>query len=138
VAVHERHLELVLEVRVRPKAPQDHAGPDFVREVDDQAVERRDGDAGEVAERALQHVETLVEREGAALPEVPRDGHDQLREHTSPAMNQVQVPVRDRVEARGKERLARSNLLHPCWASDPTAGRGVSPAGTYREINVSP
>src|SRR5262245_37462167 len=46
LAVHERHLELVLEVGDRPDPPHDAVGPLSRGQIDQQAVEGHDAEAG--------------------------------------------------------------------------------------------
>ena len=91
--------------------------------------------AGQVAERALQHVEALVDVEGAGLADVPRDGDHELGEDQPRAVDQIEVPVRDRVEARGEECLPRLGCGHASLASGPAV---PGPPGTNQVISVSP
>src|SRR5207249_4706949 len=61
VAVHQRHLEFVLEVRDGPQATNDHRGPDLLRELGEQALERLHLDAF-VRHRLLDQRDAFVKR----------------------------------------------------------------------------
>ena len=100
--------------------------PDLPGEVDEQAVEVGDAHVREVGEGDLEHLEALLDAEGALLRDVGRDRDDQLREDRVGAVHHVEVPVRHRVEARRKEReLAVGCHAHSDASScRPAAGPG--------------
>ena len=96
--VHQRHLELVLEVAHRPQPSDDDGGADPLGELGEQAVERLDGDPRVAADRLPQHAEALLHREERLLGAVGGDRHDHLvRQREAPA-HQVLVALRRRIE----------------------------------------
>ena len=86
LAVHERHLKLVLEVAHGAKAAHHHRGAHPPGEVGEQALERLERDAGLVAHRAPEHGQALLHGEERLLGDVDRDGHDDpVGEREAPA-----------------------------------------------------
>ena len=116
--IHERHLELVLEVREGPDAPHDHRGPHLPRVAHEQAGEGVDADPGLALVGLADEVHPLLDREERLLLRVDQDGHPDPIEHVEAAGDDVEVAVRDGVERARKdgERPARSPG-HRFWSS---------------------
>ena len=72
--------------------------------MDDQPVEDLDGDVVHVLRDFLEDRETFFRREGGGLRDVAGEReHDVVEEHAA-ALDQVEMPVRDWIEAGGKQR----------------------------------
>ena len=99
VAVHERHLILVLEVAHGAQAADEQARAALAREVDEQAAERPHLDPRLVGERGADQLHALLDREQRLLGGVVRDGDDQPVDELQAAVHEILVPARDRVEA---------------------------------------
>src|SRR5438105_9400024 len=124
IAIHQRHLEFVLEIRYRPQAAHDHRRADVLRELREQSFERL-------------HVHTLVgngganqrnplfERKQRLLRDIDCDGHDELIHELERAMDQVFVTLRDRVETPGID----GDALHR---------KNVTAVSPYRRVSSPP
>ena len=117
--VHQRHLELVLEVAHRAEAAHHHRRPDSLGELGQQPFERLERHPRLVAHRGPQHVEPLVHRKERLLRRVDRHGDDHpVRQREAPP-DQVLVTLRRRIERAGVDRDA----CHGAWQKV----RAVSP-----------
>jgi hypothetical protein len=70
-----------------------------VGEIDQQSVERRDLDVLDFAEAAAEKAEPFLQREKRMLLVVVGDGDDDFIEQFSGAIDDIEVAVRDRIEA---------------------------------------
>src|SRR5262245_9232081 len=106
--VHGHHLELVLEVRHRSQAANDHARADFPREMDEQSVERvhlngRPPVTGERCGFAAQHRYALLDSEGLGLRRIVGDADHEMIDQLDRALDDIDVTERDRIERTGIE-----------------------------------
>src|SRR5437764_12093358 len=102
--VHERHLELVLEVRDGADAAHDAVGALAGDQVDEEPVERDDAQVrahAEVRRRLVDHLEALLHGEERLLRGIGHDGHDDLVEDREAALDDVHVAVVERIEHPG-------------------------------------
>src|SRR3972149_1024777 len=113
LAVHQRHLELVLEVRDRADAPHDAVGALAGHEVDEEAVQRDDGEVVDPRRRLVDHLEALLDGEQRLLRGVGHHRDDQLVEDPEAPLDDVHVAVVDGVEHPPGDRTPRPspNLL---------------------------
>src|SRR5262249_11845549 len=110
LAVHQRHLELVLEIGHRAEAAHDAVGLLALDQVDDEPVERGDAQAVHSRRALVDQLEPLLDAEQRLLRGVRADGDDQLVEDAQAALDEVQVAVVDGVEHAGIHRaLAHEN-----------------------------
>jgi hypothetical protein len=107
LAVHQRHLELVLEIRHGADAAHDAVGALAGHQIDQEAVERDDPEIAEVRGRLVDHLQPLLHREERCLGGVGDDRHDQLVEDLEAALDHVHVSVVDRIEHAGIDRALR-------------------------------
>ena len=109
--VHQRHLELVLEVRDGAQAAHHGAGAHPVHEVDQQA-----GEALDPAPRPIDHLadrlDPLLDGEQRLLSFVDQHGHDHLVEQRTATLDDVEVAVVDGVERPG---IDGDPLAHRSW-----------------------
>jgi hypothetical protein len=102
--VHERHLELVLEVAHRSQAPDDHRGAHALGELRQQPVERLDRDARVAVHCVPQQGQALVHREERLLGRVGGDRDDHLVRQRQATAHQVLVALGRGVERARVER----------------------------------
>src|SRR3972149_6550690 len=107
LAVHQRHLELVLEVRDRADAPHDAVGALAGHEVDEEAVERDDAEVVEPRRRLVDHLEALLDGEQRLLRGVGHHRDDQLVEDPEAPLDDVHVAVVDGIENPRVDRTLR-------------------------------
>ena len=120
VLLHQVHLGLVFEVRHGPDTADDHFRPDLAGVVDGEALEGGHADARLAAEHVAQHLDALGGAEGAALVEVHGHGDDNLLEDPQRPLGDVEMPVRERVEAgREQRQSALVSLLRHASAGPP-------------------
>ncbi len=100
-AVHERHLHLVLEIRHGAQSPDNHARLSSSSVVHEQSVEGVHFHVGPVAEDLARDVDPLVHGEERRLVGVEQDGDDDPVEEARPALDDVYVTHRDRIERAG-------------------------------------
>jgi hypothetical protein len=117
VAVHVRHLQLVLEVGHGAQAPQDDARVLALAVVHQQAIERVDLDVGLARELLADHLHPLVHREERVLAGVPEDRDHQAIEDHETALDDREVPIRHGIERAGVDRGA-----HALGVSSSSAG----------------
>ena len=103
LAVHAHHLELVLEVRDRAQAAQDHLRAHVARGGHEQVLERmgHELDAGLVPERGelrLDHRHPLLQRKERALVAVDRHPDHQAIHQRGGAPDDVEMAQGDGVE----------------------------------------
>jgi hypothetical protein len=98
LAVHAGELELVLEVRDRPQAAQDHLAGILLHELRQQPAEARHLHVLVRLQHFLGELHALVEREERPLRLAVGDAHDHLVEELRCPLDEVLVPVGDRVE----------------------------------------
>src|SRR3989454_3352121 len=101
LAVHQRHLELVLEIRHGADPAHDAVGALARHQVDQQAVERDDPEIAQIRGRVVDHLQPLLHREERRLGGVGDDRDDQLVEDLETTLDHVHVPVVDRIEHAG-------------------------------------
>ena len=97
-AVHERHLQLVLIIRDRPDAAQQNRGRARGRIIHQQPVEGIHLHVGIDADHFAQHFHALLDGEERLLALVPQNRNDQPVEQPRAALDQIEMPVGDRVE----------------------------------------
>jgi len=114
VAVHVRHLQLVLEVRDRAQAAQDDSGVLALAVVDEEPVEGVDlhaaGVFAHLFDRLADHLDALVDREERVLARVVQHRDDDLLERDEAAPEDRGVAVRDGVEGAGVDGDAHRDL----------------------------
>src|SRR4026209_1001390 len=113
LAVHEGHLELVLEVGHRAQAAHHAVGALALDQIDQEPVERRDAHpAHPDARRALvDQLQALLRAEQGLLGGIGHHRDDQLVEDAQAALDEVQVSVVHRIEhARIDRSLAHAGL----------------------------
>jgi hypothetical protein len=103
LAVHQRHLELVLEVAHRAEAANQERRADPARVVGDQSFEAVQGDPGVLAHHRAKHLEALGDREQRLLGGVHRDRDDDVVGEREAPPDQVGVAQRRRIEGAGIE-----------------------------------
>src|SRR2546421_7157473 len=91
--VHQRHLELVLEVRDGADTAHDAVGALARDQVDQEPVERDDAEVAEPGCRLVDHLEALLDREQRLLRGIRDDRDDQLVEDLEAALDDVDVAV---------------------------------------------
>ena len=96
--VHQRHLELELEVRHRAQPAHDHLRLPPLDVVDQQAVEGVDLDVRQVLEDRARDLDPLVHREQRRLLGVDQDRDDDAIEQPRAARDDVDVAVGQRIE----------------------------------------
>ena len=107
IAIHQRHLELVLEVAHCAKPADDQRSADFPREVHEQSLKLPHLDAALVSNRALDQLDALVGREQRLLRAVVGNRDYELVDEFAAAMNQILMAPRDRIEASCVDRDGR-------------------------------
>src|SRR5665213_4295480 len=90
-AIHQGHLELVLEVAGDTQAAYDGDGADALRKVHGEPVEGVDLDLGGVLDGPADEVDALLGREQWRLRRVAEDAHDNTVEDQAGALEDVQV-----------------------------------------------
>ena len=105
LAVHLRHLQLVVEVR-RAQALADHLGALSGAEVDQQPVEQHHLHVRPVGRHLPQHLHPLLRAEQGVLGHVVADRHHDLVDEAGGAPDDVEVSVGDRVEGSGADGAA--------------------------------
>src|SRR5499426_3639571 len=96
--VHQRHLELVLEIGDGADAPHDAVGALARDQVDQQSVEGHDAKVAEVRGGVVDHLEPLLHREERLLRRIGDDRDDELVEDLQAALDDIDVAVVDRIE----------------------------------------
>src|SRR5207249_4210507 len=121
-----------LEVADGAQPTDDDLRPDPARAVHEQPREVDGRCAGDATDRGLDHLHALLGREQRRFGGVLRDGDHYLIEQRARAARQIQVAVRERIEAAREQRDAC--LPHDC---PPSAG-DVAPPAVYTCTRVSP
>ena len=101
MAVHHRHLELVLEVAHRAESPDDQRGPRPPRELHQQPLERLVVDSRVISNRGLQHRQTFLHGEQGGLGRVARHGDDHLIGEDQAAAGKIGMAPGRRIEGAG-------------------------------------
>src|SRR6185436_5080825 len=123
LAVHERHLELVLEVRHRANAAHDAVGALTVDEVDEEPVEGRDTHVSEPMRGLVDQLEALLDAEERLLGRVGHHRDDELVEDAEAPLDEVEVSVVHRVEHPRIDRpLAHGEPPSSCWKGGKSLG----------------
>jgi hypothetical protein len=129
-AVHQGHLELVLEVRDGAKPADDDARPHPARVVHEEPGERVDLHPRVAAVGLADDPHPLLDGEEGLLLGVHQDRHAHPVEHGEAAVHDVEVPVRDRVEGPREDRQRGPRTL-PLHAA-PSAASAAGPARPAR------
>ncbi|MPN08421.1 hypothetical protein SDC9_155703 [bioreactor metagenome] len=98
-AVHQRHLEFVLEVGKCAQPPENRSGLIFFDRVDQQPVDRDRPDVGPGMAALLDHFDPFFDGEHRLFFAVDRDRHDHPVEEPPGAGDQIEVAVGQRIEA---------------------------------------
>ena len=101
VAVHERHVELKLEVGEGAQAADNGVGFLGDGELDEQAVEDDGGDVRVAGEVALDEIETVLGGEDGALAGVAGDGNGDAVEEFRSAVEHIEVTVGEGIKRAG-------------------------------------
>ena len=101
VAVHQRHVELKLEVGERSQAADERVGLLGDGELDEQAVEENSGDVWVFGDVGLNQSEALFGGEKRALARVAGDGDSDAVKQPGRAVEHVEVAVGQRVKGAG-------------------------------------
>jgi hypothetical protein len=109
VAVHERHLEFVLEIGDRPEAAHDRPGANLLHELHQQARKALDPENAVATHQLADHLHPLLHREERILVLVVQHGDDDFVEHRAAALDDVEVTVVDRIEGA---RIDRHTTAH--------------------------
>ena len=104
MAIHQRHLELVLVVGDRANTANDGCRASPPRVIDQQPVERVDLDVRILGEHFANDRDPLLRREQRLLFLVDEHRHQDALEQMRAAQNDVDVAVRQRIERAGKNR----------------------------------
>jgi hypothetical protein len=117
MAIHRRHLKLVLEVGDRAQTADDHARAGPPRVVDEQPVEAVDADLLAEGRRDLaDHLDPLVHGEQPArLLVIVGDGDHDLVDEPEGATKDVEVAVRDGIERAGIHGAAFVHVVSARW-----------------------
>ena len=99
--IHERHLELALEIRNGPQALDDNGAALFARKVGQQLVGVHDRDVRNVRRDAADKLSALLRREHGAFFTVIHHADDQPVKAARRTGDDVEMTVCDRVEAAG-------------------------------------
>src|SRR5919204_1098302 len=109
-AVHQRHLELTLEIRHRPQPAHDDARTDLAGEVDGESVERAYVDAGPLAEAFPDHPHPLVRAEERLLAWILEHRDHHAVEDAGRSIDDVEVTMGQGVETSRIERRDHTYL----------------------------
>src|SRR5687768_2178052 len=101
VAVHQRHLKLVLEIAHCAESSDDERRADLTREVDEQTLELSHLHATIARGCLSNQIDALVGREQRLLRAVVGDSDDEPVDELAAAADEVLVTTRDRIEASG-------------------------------------
>ncbi len=96
--IHQGHLVLELEIRHRPKSPNDHLRVAALDIVHQQAVERIHLDVADRLEYITRDLDPFVHREQWCFLGVHQDRDNDAVEQAGTARDDVDVPVGQRVE----------------------------------------
>src|SRR5258705_7378001 len=99
VSIHQRHLELVLEIADGAEPANVERGAHFFGKIDEQAFERSDFDAFLVRSRESYELDTLFNRKQRFFCRVDCDGDDEMIDELAAPPDQILMAPRDRVEA---------------------------------------
>lgn len=99
--VHQSHLKLVFVIRNGANAAQNNARAAVGRIVDQEAVKGCDLDVGKAADYFIEHLDAFFDREKGLFFLVAQDRHQQLIEQGGAALDQIEMPIGDRVEGTG-------------------------------------
>src|SRR3989454_5379779 len=99
--VHQRHLELVLEIGDGADPPHDAVGPFACHQVDQKPVERDDAKVAQLRGGLVDHLESFFHREERLLRGIGDHRDDELVEDLEAALDDVDVAVVDRIEHTG-------------------------------------
>src|SRR5215211_5205154 len=111
LAVHQRHLKLVLEIADGPEPSDDDRRTHLLCELRQQSIERLKGNAGVVAHRRAQHVQPLLHREEWLLANIYSYGDDEVIGQSEAPANQVFMALRQRIEGARVDR----DMSHGAW-----------------------
>src|SRR5687767_456372 len=103
MAVHQRHLKLVLEVRHRAQPADERAGTAAPRILDQQPLEGVDLDVRVFTEYAADDLDALAGGEQRLLVRVDEHGDQHALEQLRAAQHDVDVPVGQRIEGSRKD-----------------------------------
>src|SRR5260221_7158650 len=106
LAIHERHLELELEIADGAQAAHDGDRLLFPREIDQQSVKIRDADVPFTGYHFLDHGDALFRAKERLLLIVESDGDDHFVEKFRRALDDIDVSLGDRIETSGVDRAA--------------------------------
>ena len=112
-SVHERHLQLVLEIGNGPKPADDDVSVSIPRIVDEESSKCVDLDAGLIAEDFASRGDALLGGEQRGFVHVDQDGDDDPVEEFRSTLDDVDVAVGEGVERPGIDREARRLVRHP-------------------------
>ena len=94
-------LNLILEIRDCPQAAHHDGRALLLGEADRQAVEGVDLDVRDILAGIPQHGNALLDREKRGLGTVDQHRDNHFVKHTAGALDNIEMPVRDGVEAAG-------------------------------------
>src|SRR5436309_147416 len=117
-AVHERHLELELEVAHGAQAADHDLGADPPGTVHDQVRELHHLDTPQGARGGADHLHPLADRKQGSLARAVRHRHHHAVEQPRGPPGEVEVPVRERVEGSGDRPGANAGHGRLSSASD--------------------
>src|SRR5690606_24758849 len=101
VAVHARHLELVLEIGYGTQAPDNNAAILLAYKILEQAGEAFDFNVGVMAKHFLGNFDTLIDSEERLFGMAVGDSHDDMVKQAGCATHQVFVATCKGVECSG-------------------------------------
>ena len=101
LAIHQRHLHFELEVRDGAQTADDDSGAAPTSVIHEQPVEGVHFDIRHRAEDSAHDLHALVHREKRRLLGIHQNGHDDPVEQSRAARNDIDVPVRQRIEGTG-------------------------------------
>ena len=101
MAVHERHLILVLEVAHRAKPSDGDRRPNAAREIDEEALELTNFDARIVADGGPNEVFALLDSEQRLLGDVDGESDDESIDEPETSSDEILMTAGDRIKGPG-------------------------------------
>ncbi len=110
LAVHQRHLELVLKVGYGPQPPDNGLGLLPAGEIDEQPLEMNHADIRHGPDHFADQRDALLIREEAGLGFIDGNGHNDLVKKPGSPMDDIKVPVGDGVKTAGIDGASHNRI----------------------------
>lgn len=123
MAVHERHIELKLEVGKRAETADNGVGFLFAGKFDEEAVEGSDGDVGHSGRGCAEEVKALLNGEEGAFAGIVCHGQGDAVKEAGGTAQDVDMAVGDGVEGTGIDAVLHGG---ESFVGGPKGGEGKS------------